>query len=101
MKRSFILSTLLGNDENYCPALKKFEKVITYLQKIGKKQVEQNQIMIVQCIHDTFDFWILRFFILACNESTISSNISITLLVEFPWHLLSESLVFLDSLVLA
>ena len=60
MKRSFILSTLLGNDENYCPALKKFEKVITYLQKIGKKQVEQNY-MTQQCIPDTFDFWILSF----------------------------------------
>ena len=42
-----------------------------------------------QCIPDTFDFWTIWLFIwpfdCSPDESTISSKISITLLVEFPW----------------
>ena len=41
--------------------------------------------MTQQCIPDIIDFWILGFFIKTSNESTISSKISITVLVEFPW----------------
>ena len=79
VRRSFNLSALLGKDEN-CIAL-----LWKNLQKIDKKQVEQNYIMMQWCIPGTFDFWILQFFIYNIYLCVISSDISITLLVEFPW----------------
>ena len=77
VRRSFNLSALLGRDEN-CIAL-----LWKNLQKIDKKQVEQNYMM-QWCIPGTFDFWILQFFIYNIYLSVISSEILITLLVEFP-----------------
>ena len=75
------MSTLLGNDEN---SIVQLRRNLKKLLLICKRQVEQNH-MTQQSIPDIIDFWILGFFIKTSNESTISSKMSITLLVEFLW----------------
>ena len=77
-----------------------FEEIWKSYYLFAKDRQETGWTKLCDATVHPWHLWFLDPFVLASNESTISSNISIVLLVEFPWHLLLESLVFLDSLVL-